>query len=237
LWFHPFSALEGIRKMERNIIGRDGLTSAAITLIESPGNGINSLLDDESRLQDSMNDHRFTIAIHKAHNAVYGTLPKEVLVNPISATPTASIFEKSQLIRYQKYQKYREAEAFAVRHFSGSYTVCYETKHFVDDNNTSWESLGLETLLAVEAPPAADQVAMQRMMSALARASLNDGKAVSPVGGPGITPPVSLAPKKSKSSTSIVAHLKHRVAEIVSLCQTTVSALHPRIFDRLPCSM
>lgn len=111
-----------ILKDEQDLYEKEGLgvkkisfvdNQDCIDLIESKGNGIFSLLDEESKLPKPSHQH-FTSAVHNNNgNHFRLALPR-----------------KSKL---REHREIRDDDGFLVRHFAGA--VCYETANFIDKNN------------------------------------------------------------------------------------------------------
>ncbi|CAB4065257.1 MYO6 [Lepeophtheirus salmonis] len=97
-----------------------------IDLIESKGNGVFSLLDEESKLPKPNHQH-FTNAVH-AQNTGHFRL---------------SLPRKSKL---RGHREIRDDDGFLIRHFAGA--VCYQTASFIEKNNdalhASLEALAVE---------------------------------------------------------------------------------------------
>lgn len=113
---------ERILKDEQDLYQREGLhvrkiefvdNQDCIDLIESKGNGIFSLLDEESKLPKHSADH-FTTEVHRQWGSHFRL-----------ALPRTS--------RLKMHREIRDDEGFLVRHFAGA--VCYETSQFIEKNN------------------------------------------------------------------------------------------------------
>ncbi len=111
-----------ILKDEQDLYEKEGLGVKKITfvdnqdcinLIESKGNGIFSLLDEESKLPKASHQH-FTMAVHNNNgNHFRLALPR-----------------KSKL---REHREIRDDDGFLIRHFAGA--VCYQTELFIEKNN------------------------------------------------------------------------------------------------------
>ncbi len=111
-----------ILKDEQELYEREGLGVKKITfvdnqdcinLIESKGNGIFSLLDEESKLPKPSHQH-FTSAVHNNNGSHFRlALPR-----------------KSKL---REHREIRDDDGFLIRHFAGA--VCYQTALFIEKNN------------------------------------------------------------------------------------------------------
>ncbi|XP_037818979.1 myosin heavy chain 95F isoform X5 [Lucilia sericata] len=113
---------DNILKNEQELYKREGLNVPEITftdnqdiieLIESKGNGIYTLLDEESKLPKPSAVH-FTTEVHKAWSNHYRL-----------GLPRSS--------RLKAHRTLRDEEGFLVRHFAGA--VCYNTEQFIEKNN------------------------------------------------------------------------------------------------------
>uniref|UniRef100_A0A1B6GYM3 Unconventional myosin-VI n=1 Tax=Cuerna arida TaxID=1464854 RepID=A0A1B6GYM3_9HEMI len=113
---------ERILKDEQELYQREGLAvrkiefvdnQDCIDLIESKGNGIFSLLDEESKLPQSSSVH-FTTEVHRTWSSHFRL-----------ALPRNS--------RLKAHREIRDDEGFLVRHFAGA--VCYQTDQFIEKNN------------------------------------------------------------------------------------------------------
>ncbi|XP_046804371.1 myosin heavy chain 95F isoform X2 [Lucilia cuprina] len=113
---------DNILKNEQELYKREGLNVPEITftdnqdiieLIESKGNGIYTLLDEESKLPKPSAVH-FTSEVHKAWSNHYRL-----------GLPRSS--------RLKAHRTLRDEEGFLVRHFAGA--VCYNTEQFIEKNN------------------------------------------------------------------------------------------------------
>ncbi|XP_035208221.1 unconventional myosin-VI-like [Stegodyphus dumicola] len=126
---------ERILKEEQALYEREGLNvrkidyidnQDCIELLESKGNGIFDLLDEESKLPKSSHTH-FTSAVHSRNQGHF----------------RLDIPRKSKL---KYHREIRDNEGFIIRHFAGA--VCYETVSFIEKNNdalhASLESVMLE---------------------------------------------------------------------------------------------
>ncbi|TRY71685.1 hypothetical protein TCAL_03149 [Tigriopus californicus] len=111
-----------ILKDEQELYEREGLgvkrisfvdNQDCIDLIEAKGNGIFSLLDEESKLPKPSPQH-FASAVHE-HNGSHFRL----------ALP-----RKSKL---REHREIRDDDGFIIRHFAGA--VCYQTAQFIEKNN------------------------------------------------------------------------------------------------------
>nr|XP_027213444.1 unconventional myosin-VI-like isoform X1 [Penaeus vannamei] len=124
---------ERILKEEQALYEKEGLgvrkiayvdNQDCIDLIEAKGNGIISLLDEESKLPKSSHTH-FTAAVHNNHNNHFRlALPR-----------------KSKL---RDHREIRDDEGFLIRHFAGA--VCYQTAQFLEKNNDALHA-SLEALV------------------------------------------------------------------------------------------
>ncbi|GBL80058.1 Unconventional myosin-VI [Araneus ventricosus] len=126
---------ERILKEEQTLYEKEGLNVRKIDyvdnqdcleLLESKGNGIFDLLDEESRLPKSSHTH-FTSTVHARNNGHF----------------RLDVPRKSKL---KYHREIRDNEGFLIRHFAGA--VCYETVSFIEKNNdalhASLESVILE---------------------------------------------------------------------------------------------
>ncbi|XP_054269239.1 myosin heavy chain 95F isoform X2 [Macrosteles quadrilineatus] len=113
---------ERILKDEQELYQREGLSvrkiefvdnQDCIDLIESKGNGIFSLLDEESKLPQCSAVH-FTTEVHRTWREHFRL-----------ALPRNS--------RLKAHREIRDDEGFLVRHFAGA--VCYQTNQFIEKNN------------------------------------------------------------------------------------------------------
>ena len=122
-----------ILKDEQDLYEKEGLgvkkisfvdNQDCIDLIESKGNGIFSLLDEESKLPKPNHQH-FTSAVHNNNGSHFRlALPR-----------------KSKL---REHREIRDDDGFLIRHFAGA--VCYETANFIDKNNDALHA-SLEALV------------------------------------------------------------------------------------------
>ena len=122
-----------ILKDEQDLYEKEGLgvkkisfvdNQDCIDLIESKGNGIFSLLDEESKLPKPSHQH-FTSAVHNNNGSHFRlALPR-----------------KSKL---REHREIRDDDGFLVRHFAGA--VCYETANFIEKNNDALHA-SLEALV------------------------------------------------------------------------------------------
>jgi len=122
-----------ILKDEQELYEKEGLgvkkisfvdNQDCIDLIESRGNGIFSLLDEESKLPKPSHQH-FTSAVHNNNGSHFRlALPR-----------------KSKL---REHREIRDDDGFLVRHFAGA--VCYETANFIEKNNDALHA-SLEALV------------------------------------------------------------------------------------------
>ncbi|GFU35915.1 myosin heavy chain 95F [Nephila pilipes] len=126
---------ERILKEEQSLYEKEGLNVRKIDyvdnqdcleLLESKGNGIFDLLDEESKLPKSSHTH-FTSTVHGRYNGHF----------------RLDVPRKSKL---KYHREIRDNEGFLIRHFAGA--VCYETVSFIEKNNdalhASLESVILE---------------------------------------------------------------------------------------------
>lgn len=102
----------------------------SVDLIESKGNGIFSILDEESKLPKPSYIH-FTSEVHQKW-------PKHFRLG----FPRAS--------RLKLHRTIRDDEGFLIRHFAGG--VCYQTNHFIEKNNDALHA-SLEWLVQESAHP------------------------------------------------------------------------------------
>ncbi|XP_065339077.1 myosin heavy chain 95F isoform X1 [Cloeon dipterum] len=111
-----------ILKEEQTLYEKEGLNvkkiefvdnQDCIDLIEARGNGIFSLLDEESKLPKSSGAH-FTTEVHSRLGGHFRL-----------ALPRAS--------KLRDHREVRDDEGFLVRHFAGA--VCYHTSQFIEKNN------------------------------------------------------------------------------------------------------
>ncbi|XP_059475767.1 myosin heavy chain 95F isoform X2 [Neocloeon triangulifer] len=111
-----------ILKEEQTLYEKEGLNvkkiefvdnQDCIDLIEARGNGIFSLLDEESKLPKSSGSH-FTTEVHSRLGGHFRL-----------ALPRAS--------KLRDHREVRDDEGFLVRHFAGA--VCYHTSQFIEKNN------------------------------------------------------------------------------------------------------
>ncbi len=122
-----------ILKDEQDLYEREGLgvkkisfvdNQDCIDLVESKGQGIFSLLDEESKLPKPSHQH-FTSAVHNNNGGHFRlALPR-----------------KSKL---REHRELRDDDGFLIRHFAGA--VCYQTQQFIEKNNDALHA-SLEALV------------------------------------------------------------------------------------------
>ncbi|KAF7268241.1 hypothetical protein GWI33_018604 [Rhynchophorus ferrugineus] len=113
---------ERILKFEQELYKKEGLSvpeikftdnQDCIDVIESKGQGLFTLLDEESKLPKPAYSH-FTEEVHKVWGKNYRL-----------GLPRSS--------KLRAHRSIRDDEGFLIRHFAGA--VCYQTKQFIDKNN------------------------------------------------------------------------------------------------------